>query len=328
MTESDTRLQAVLALKRQRPRNLFLRVSLIITLIVIALCWIVGPRDPDRSDGLVRSDEGFRVSEVLSPSNLSGMANDVHKFITKQARPDPIRNEAWSWPKVGQWMRQKWNDEGAEATGRTLAVSVAAIVLAGLLGLLLTLPAARNIAQPQPFLPNAQPPTKRHRWLWSGVVAVTRAVQIFLRAMPEYILAFLLITLLGPTALPAVLALALHNAGILGKLGAEVVENADPTVPRAMRGLGANRRQIAFIGLFPQLMPRFLLFFFYRWETCVREATVLGMIGFATLGASIAESRARNAMDDLLYFTLLGAVLILAGDMLSALARWYVRRAT
>jgi len=116
---------------------------------------------------------------------------------------------------------------------------------------------------------------------------------------------------------------------ILGKLGAEVIENVDPTVPRAMRALGASRTQIACVGLFPQLMPRFLLFFFYRWETCVREATVLGLLGFATLGSLIADSRVRLGFEDeLLFFALLGAMLILIGDLASALARMLVRRAT
>lgn len=328
MNASTDAIQHIKRLRQQRPRSLFLRISFAVAMIVIAACWIIGPRDPDRQAGVISSFEGFRFSEVLSGENLKAMGADVGVFVSEKARPFPLRGEAWSWAVAWKWAKDQWNSKGAKATGQTLAISVVAIVLAGFFGFLLALPAARNLATAQPFLPATQPPTLKQRWLWGSMVGVTRGLQIVLRAIPEYVLAFLLLTLLGPTAWPAVVALALHNAGILGKLGAEVIENTDSTVPRAMRALGASRKQITVVGLVPQLLPRFLLFFFYRWETCVREATVLGMLGFATLGALIAESRVRVGYEDeLLFYALLGAILILIGDLVSAIARRLVRRA-
>ena len=54
-----------------------------------------------------------------------------------------------------------------------------------------------------------------------------------------------------------------------------------PEPLRALRGMGAGRRQIVLTALWPISLGRLLLYFFYRWETCVREATVLGMLGVA-----------------------------------------------
>ena len=125
-----------------------------------------------------------------------------------------------------------------------------------------------------------------------------------------------------------VLALALHNTGILGRLGAEVVENTETAAPAALRGLGAGRRQIALAGLLPLALGRWLLYFFYRWETCVREATVLGMLGIVSLGYALDEARVRDRYDDMLFYVLLGAVLVLVGDLVSAVARRIVRRST
>lgn len=316
------RAAEVRRLRRRRPRNRFLRWSLGVTALLVAAAWIIGPRDPDRPAGAVTS-QGFRFSDLFSADRTQKL-ND---FVQTRLRPYPVRTTEWDWAVVGDWARDLWIERGYEATMMTLAIAVAAIVLAGMLGLLAALPAARNLASPQPFIPNAQPPVALHRAAWRGVVFVSRAILIFARAIPEYIWAFLLLTLLGPTAWPAVLALGLHNAGILGKLGAEVVENVEPAVPRAVRALGASRGQVAAFSLFPQLLPRFLLFFFYRWETCVREATVLGMLGFATLGFHIRESRARLGYDDeLIYFALLGAGLVLAGDFISFICRRMVRR--
>lgn len=132
---------------------------------------------------------------------------------------------------------------------------------------------------------------------------------------------------LGPTAWPVVLALALHNAGILSKLTAEAVENLEPEPLAALRGLGASRPQIAVAGIYPLVLPRFLLFFFYRWETCVREATVLGMLGIVSLGYWVIDARARQNYDEMFFFVLIGAAIVLAGDLVSALARALVRRA-
>ena len=76
----------------------------------------------------------------------------------------------------------------------------------------------------------------------------------------------------------------------------------------------------------PVVLPRCLLFFFYRWETCVREATVLGMLGIVSLGFWIQDARARNFYDEMVFFILLGAFLVIIGDMVSTLVRAYVRR--
>jgi len=134
--------------------------------------------------------------------------------------------------------------------------------------------------------------------------------------------------MLGPSAWPAVLALAIHNSGILGKLGAETIENLDPRTLRALRQLGCTRSQIAGAAVLPMFLGRFLLYFFYRFETCVREATVLGMLGVASLGYWIQDSRTRQFYDEMLFFVVLGASIVLVADLVSVLARWLVRRAT
>ena len=123
-------------------------------------------------------------------------------------------------------------------------------------------------------------------------------------------------------------ALALHNVGILGRLGAETIENLPPRVPETLRSLGAGRFQIAVTALMPAAMPRYLLYFFYRWETCVREATVLGLLGIVSLGYWIDDARARQRLDEMLLLVVLGAALVILGDLVSAVARSVVRRAS
>jgi len=262
---------------------------------------------------------------------------DLQGWLSDRRRTNLVRflGELEPWPlrhgvegaSVWNWAGTLWRNGGAEAAASTLAISVAAIVLAGLLGAALSLPAARNFATPRPFLPGGRPPGRTSVAVWNTVVWVTRTVLVFLRALPEYVWAFLLLALLGPTAWPLVLALAIHNTGILGKLTAEVVENTDTAAPAALRGLGASRVQVVLGAILPAGLARFLLYFFYRWETCVREATVLGMLGMASLGFRIMEARAGNRYDEMLFFILLGVGLVLLGDAFSAVVRRLVRRA-
>ena len=207
----------------------------------------------------------------------------------------------------------------------TLAIAVAAICLAGVAAAVLSVPAARNITSPEAFLDDPRPPRRITRVVWSVVGSLTRIFLIFLRSIPEYVWAFLLVSMIGPSAWPAVLALAIHNTGILGKLGGDVVENLEGRSLSALRGLGATRRQIVVAAIFPETLSRFLLFLFYRWETCVREATVLGMLGIVSLGYWIQDARARNQYDTMIFLVGIGVVIVLLGNLVSAVARRVVR---
>ena len=266
--------------------------------------------------------------DFLSPDLLSARRWDNVERFLGELRPYPLQGVAFEWSVAIDWAWDILGDRGWTALVQTLAMSVVAIVLAGIMGWLLALPAARNVSTEEPFVPNGGGDAGWRAASWAVLVGATRIVLIFLRAVPEYVWAFLLLALFGPTAWPAVLALALHNAGILGKLSAEVVEDLPPAPMQALRGAGATRLQISGAAILPLALPRLLLFFFYRWETCVREATVLGMLGIVSLGYWIQDARARNFYDEMFFLVLLAAVVVIIGDFVSSLARTAVRRAS
>lgn len=301
------REKEIYRLKKLRPRDRFLRFSVIIFLLIVVISWLVG---------------GFSVKEVFSPQRIE----NITRFLG-EIQPQPLRQSTSGFSDVIGWINDILSDRGYEASITTLAIAIASIVLAGLVGMILAFFAARNLAAPDPYLPCGKIPIHKWRILWRACVFLVRAVLVFFRAIPEYIWAFLFLAMIGPQAWPAVLALALHNMGILGRLNAEVIENLEPGVPAAMRGIGASRRQISLLGIFPLAMPRFLLYFFYRWETCVREATVLGLLGFASLGYWIQDARARDHYDEMLLLVMLSAVLVLVGDFVSTITRYFVRHA-
>jgi len=273
---------------------------------------------------------GFDVADLLSERRL----RNLERFLG-EVRPYPLHGKPWDWGIAGEWATSMFTDgvratafelpSGVEAVGITLAMSIVAIVLAAIGGLVAAFPAARTFATPQPFLPGSDRAGPVVRHAWTALLLGTRGLLVFMRSIPEYVWAYLLIEMLGVSAWPAVLALAIHNTGILGKLDAETIENLSPQSLAALRGAGATRRQVAIVGAVPAALSRFLLYFFYRWETCVREATVLGMLGIVSLGYALNEARVRDRYDDMLFYVLLGAVLVLAGDLVSAAARRLVR---
>ncbi len=298
MTSRD---QTIGQLRRDRPRNRLARASTAALLVLAAYSWMSGE---------------MYAGDVFSVHRLSNAGRFLGEIV-----PYPLQGKPFDATAALAWAGQRMADGGWQAAAATLAISIAAIVLAGLGSAVICLLAARNIAAAQPFLASPRAPSRWARSASAAVVVATRSSLIFVRAVPEYIWAFLLISIFGFSAWPAVLALAIHNTGILGKLMAETVENIDPERARALRALGASRAQIALSAVLPEVLPRFLLYFFYRWETCMREATVLGMLGVASLGSLVRDARAANFYDEMTFYVLIGAALVMLADLASALAR-------
>ena len=302
------REEVVRGLYRTRRRDPFVAATCVVLLALFGLAWGLGDFQLDDWSNPRRVENLDRFLEELKPYPLQGKSFDL-------------------WIAVG-WAATLFDERGLEAAGRTLALSVLAVVLAGFAGWFLSIFASRRLMTPYPFASPPVPVRFSLGLLWPVTRWLVRLLLLLLRSIPEYLWAFVLITMIGPYPWAAILALAAHNVGILGRLHGEVIEDLPAAPLAALHQLGASRRQIVVLALFPYSLPRFLLFFFYRWETCVREATVLGMLGIASLGYWITDARARNHYDDLLFYIVLGSILVLMGDFLSTWARSAVRRGT
>lgn len=313
------RLAEVRRLKRAAPRDWVVRMSVAAMALAGVWVWLFS------SVSLVAlRPTGWPIvpSEAVTQTFSARRLENVQRFVGNLS-PRVTEQDG----HVLGWFVRLMSEKGLGAMATTLAVAVSAIVLAALLALPLLWLGSRNLARAEPWVEGGRQPGALRRWRWQGQVAGVRGLFVFLRALPEYVLAFVLVVL-GPGAWPAVLALAIHNFGILGRLGSEVVENTDPAAARNARAAGATRTQVATLVLFPQTLSRMLLYFFYRWESCIRESVVLGMLGVATLGYYIQnDARARLRYDEMLLYLMLGAVLVIAGDLVSAMVRRWVRNA-
>lgn len=313
------RLAELRRLRREAPRDWIVRGSIGALLVGVACVWLLsGVAVVEFSASAVPVSPSDAVTDTFSTRRWENLRRFVGRLSPRVTEADGT---------VVGWFMRLMGEQGLSAMLTTLAVAVAAIVLAAAFALPVLWLGSRNLARAEPFVEGGRRPSGLSRWRWRGQAAGVRGMFVFLRALPEYVLAFVLVVL-GPGAWPAVLALAIHNFGILGRLGSEVVENTDPAAARSARAAGATRTQIAALALFPQTLSRMLLYFFYRWESCIRESVVLGMLGVATLGYYIQnDARARLRYDEMLLYLMLGAILVIAGDLVSALVRRWVRNA-
>ncbi len=195
-------------------------------------------------------------------------------------------------------------------SAQTLAMSVFAIALAGLFGILLAYPAAH--------------PARRAR----GAMLAYSAVRVFLlfcRAIPAPVWALLILFVMFPGPLPGALAIAVHNLGILGRLIAEAVENADKRPAAALRHAGASSAQAFLYGTLPITLPQSLAYIFYRWEIGMRETVIVGFVGAGGLGRLLTEQLSSFDYGGVTATLIALLILTFIVDLLSTAARRAIR---
>jgi phosphonate transport system permease protein len=109
------------------------------------------------------------------------------------------------------------------------------------------------------------------------------------RATNEMVFAMLFIVAVGLGPFAGVLALFVHTTGTLSKLFSEAVEAIDPRPVEGIRATGADKLAEIAYGVIPQVMPLWLSYSLYRFESNVRSASVVGMVGAGGIGVILFE---------------------------------------
>jgi phosphonate transport system permease protein len=109
------------------------------------------------------------------------------------------------------------------------------------------------------------------------------------RAINEMVFAMLFIVAVGLGPFAGVLALWIHTTGTLAKLFSEAVEAIDPRPVEGVRATGASALEEIFYGVIPQVLPLWISYSLYRFESNVRSASVVGMVGAGGIGVILYE---------------------------------------
>lgn len=165
-----------------------------------------------------------------------------------------------------RWWRNTFPNTVLGATLQTIQMAIAGTFLATLVAFPLGFLAARNTS-PSPIVYHA-----------------IKLTINFLRTIPDFAAGLILIAAIGLGPFAGTLALAFHTVTVLVKLFSEAIENIDPGVVEAITATGARYPQVVSFAVVPQVIPDFISFVLYRFETNIRAATVLGLIGAGGIG--------------------------------------------
>jgi len=194
--------------------------------------------------------------------HIGGFASYIDRiFHLENGRPVISDPAEWFWG----W--KKW----LALMGETLLMAYVGTLLGASAAFVLCFLASQNLTQSK------------------GVVFFTRRLMEFFRTVPELVFALIFVVAFSLGPLPGILALAIHTAGALGKLFAEVVENIDMKPVDGVVAAGGNWLHKIRFAVVPQIASNFASYALLRVEINVRGASVLGFVGAGGIGQTLLE---------------------------------------
>jgi phosphonate transport system permease protein len=220
---------------------------------------------------------------------------NVERFFTKDIVPSPLK-DGEGLAGLMPWLSDVMVNEALPGIWNTVVLTQIALVATGIIALL------------------AFPLISNH---FGGPVRRTggHVFLVIARSTPEYILAYILLQLWGPSMLPAIVALALHNGGIIGHL---IGRQSSAIQLRPDAGTGVNRYTYELV---PRVYRSFLAFLFYRWEIIMRETAILGILGIYTLGFYVDSAIQNIQFDRAMVLIVITALLNIGVDILGRFIR-------
>jgi phosphonate transport system permease protein len=191
---------------------------------------------------------------------LPGLANYIGDTIP------PVRRESifadlseWYW-NLGGWLLLLLD---------TLIIAFLGTLFGVIGALVLCFPASRNLVR------------------GTAIYFAARRLTEIARAVPELVYALIFVYAFGLGALPGVLAIAVHTAGALGKLFAEVNENIDMRPVDGVLAAGGGWLHKIRYAVIPQVLPNQVSYTLLRFEINVRSAAVIGFVGAGGIGQEL-----------------------------------------
>jgi phosphonate transport system permease protein len=226
------------------------------------------------------------------------------RFLTQDIVPAPLRHgdllRASTWGEFAHWLVALFSMQALPGLWNTVVVTQLALAVTMIVALV--------------SFPMIVP-----RLLGKATSLGGHLLLVIGRSTPEYMLVYIFLQMLGPSMLPAVIALGLHNGAIIAHLIGRQADALTPTLrPDAPSGFDLYSYEYV-----PRLYGNFLAYVFYRWEIILRESAIVGILGVRTLGyyvdSAIVEIRIDRAV-------VLIAVTVLATFAVDAIGRTLRRR--
>ncbi len=253
------------------------------------------------------------LSIFLISKEISVSWENITRFLTYEILPWPMRREgvlsgaydiAFPAPEVGKWAVHIFTSEGLPGLWHTVILTQIVLAGTGLFTLIGFATVCRHFV-PSPF------------------ARLSHYLLIVLRTTPEYILAYAFVQLWGPSMLPAILAIVLHNGAILSYLTGQNADLVDLKMDTPRK-----KPDRYLFEVLPRVYGQFLAFLFYRWEVMMRESAILGILGIYTLGFFIDSAISDDKLDRAVFLILITALLNMLIDTISQKVRKQLRIST
>ena len=238
------------------------------------------------------------ASYLVLPATIgttTTLANLV-RFFTHEIVPFPLRGaelfSATTWIGFWDWLYPIVVKQIVPGVAQTLVLSQIAVVAMAIIALVVF-----------PFICK--------RFVGAIGQPLGRFALVTVRSTPEFMLAYVLLQLLGPSMLPAVIALSIHNGGIVGYLMGRHADALEYR-PDAPKGLNLYAYETV-----PRLYGQFLAYVLYRWEIILRESAIFGILGVATLGYYVDAAISEIRIDVAIVLIIATALLSMTVDALS-----------
>ena len=245
------------------------------------------------------------VAIILLPPMSAISFDNIVRFLSYDIVPYPLRVaeqvNAAVIIELGNWFWSIMTTQALPGIWNTLVLTQIALVTTAMLALLLF------------------PLVCSKFFNWPSR-SVSHVLLVVLRSTPEYILAYILLQLWGPSMLPAVIAITIHNGAIIGHLTGRYASSLNLRIDSPVKRI--NRY---FFEVIPRVYGQFLAFLFYRWEIIFRETAILGILGISTLGFYIDSAIQDLRMDRAILLIIVTALVTILIDTISRRLRSRLR---
>ena len=154
-----------------------------------------------------------------------------------------------------------------------------------------------------------------------AIYYILRIFLNFVRSIEPLIWAIIFSVWVGIGPFAGMIALLVHTIASNAKLYSEAIEGIEQGPVEAITATGANKVQVVWYAVVPQIVLPFLSFTIYRWDINVRMATIIGLVGGGGIGTMLMQYQGLARWHEVGLIVLMIALVVWVMDYVSAKIR-------
>jgi len=154
-----------------------------------------------------------------------------------------------------------------------------------------------------------------------SIYYILRIVLNFIRSIEPLIWGIIFSVWVGIGPYAGMIAMLVHSIASNAKLYSEAIEGIEEGPIEAIVATGANKIQVVWYAVVPQITLPFLSFTIYRWDINVRMATTIGLVGGGGIGTMLMQYQGLAKWHEVGLIVIMIAIVVWIMDYISAKIR-------